>query len=69
MRRYTLYAMDVTLLRSDGKKENHVLYIGAPDITRGFEKAARRLRQSPHGISVRKWHLTGKYDIIGYVFV
>jgi len=68
MRKLTLYMFDVELLTA-GKKEKHILYIAARNLTHACNKAQRRLNEGPHGILPVRWKLTGHYEALGKVFI
>lgn len=72
MKKLNLYEIDCQLIQWPGGRkqiEDHVLYIGAQSLRPAFFKAQRRLNESPHGIRPQFWRLTGKYKLIGKVFV
>lgn len=69
MRRYNYYEVEVKLYRRAGGIERHFLRIGALNRNTAMEKAMKRLRQCPHGISVSQWELTGQCRQEGYIFV
>lgn len=65
MKKLNLYEIDVIHLPS----EKHLLFIAANNLDEAFKKAQARLWQSPHNIPFFKWKLTGKYKILGKVFI